>query len=266
MVQPTAVTVNIASVAPDAGSRRAEGVHDSASVQESTAHATSRYPVTPWSSQKLYRPFVKWALFIGLTLGSATGAGMLLGRAFGLEAGLWWLTHAQSHGIAQLFGFAGLFTMGVAFHVVPRFRNSDTAFPWPQRVTLLLTVAGVVLRMAGQSIEDMTAVSSTLLVASGVSILVAVLTFAGVIAFTLSGDVQSEARSSCGSLPGLRGRWQPRPCIWRSQCAWQRTASLSVMVRGTGRLLRQVFKGSSCASSWGSACGPSAASWGSARL
>ena len=163
-----------------------------------------RYPVTPWSEQRLYRPFVKWALIIGLTLGSATGAGMVLGRAFGLEIGIWWLTHAQSHGMAQIFGFAGLFTMGVAFHVVPRFRNAALRFPWPQRATLWLVAGSTVARFAGQSINA-TAVSSPLLVISGVMLLAGVAVFAATL-----GPVLLRGRTARGPAE----RWIAAGLAW----------------------------------------------------
>ena len=95
----------------------------------------------------------------------------LVALAVGSERGLWYVTHAQSHGMVQIFGFAGLFTMGVAFHVVPRFRNGSISYPWPQRVTLWSTVIAIVLRFTGQSFEAQPA-SGNLLISAGVLLLV----------------------------------------------------------------------------------------------
>jgi hypothetical protein len=65
-----------------------------------------------WSSQRLYRPFIRASLIIAVTLGFSTGAAILIMPLLGMDRSLTWVTHSQSHGIAQLFGWAGLFVMG----------------------------------------------------------------------------------------------------------------------------------------------------------
>ena len=145
----------------------------------------SRYTVTPWSVQRLYRPYVRASIWVAILLGFGTGAGMLAAPAFGADRALWYVVHAQAHGVAQLFGWAGLFAMGVAFHVVPRFRNGSVDFPWPQRAILVLILGGVTLRFFGQSLHRR-AVSGPMLEASGVALLVAVVIFAVVLARTLA--------------------------------------------------------------------------------
>lgn len=96
---------------------------DQKRVQPQTPERSGRYPVTPWSEQRIYGSFVISSLLIALTLGFITGSGMLIAEWVGIDQGIWWITHAQAHGMAQIFGFTGLFTIGVGFHVVPRFRN-----------------------------------------------------------------------------------------------------------------------------------------------
>jgi uncharacterized protein involved in response to NO len=145
---------------------------------------SSCYPVTPWSAQRLYRPFVWASLAVALTLGFTTGAGMLLAPFFAFERGVWWLTHAQAHGMAQLFGFAGLFTMGVAFHVVPRFRNGSIRFPWPQRLSLTAILLSLVLRFVGQAVIGYPT-AGVILIGSGVLLLVGAVVFAFTIISTL---------------------------------------------------------------------------------
>lgn len=136
-----------------------------------------RYPVTPWSAQRLYRPFVRASLAVALTLGFTTGAGMLLAAALGVDRGIWWVTHTQAHGMAQLFGFAGLFTMGIASHVVPRFRNGSIWFPWPQRASLTLVLLAIVLRFTGQMVNEHPA-TGILAILSGVLLLAGALVYA----------------------------------------------------------------------------------------
>ena len=63
--------------------------------------------------------------------------------ALGLSVGRSRVTHFQSHGGAQIFGWAGLFLISMAFHIVPRIRNTSIAFPWPQRIALILILLAV---------------------------------------------------------------------------------------------------------------------------
>lgn len=139
-----------------------------------------RYAVTPWSVQRLYRPFIWTSLLVALIYGFGTGAGMMFAPAFGIDRGLWWIVHGQAHGVAQIFGWAGLFLMGVSFHVVPRFRNGPMDFPWPQRVVLTLIVLGVSLRFFGQSLHRRP-FSPDMLEASGVILLSGMLLYAVVL-------------------------------------------------------------------------------------
>lgn len=107
-----------------------------------------RYSATPWSKQRLYRPFIRAALLVALTLGFGTGvavlAELLVGRTL-----VPLHRPVAVHATAQVYGWAGLFIMGVGSHIVPRFRgNARIAFPWPQRMALSLVLAGVVLSAA----------------------------------------------------------------------------------------------------------------------
>ena len=163
-----------------------------------------RYAVTPWSAQRLYRPFVWASLLVALIYGFGTGAGMMFAPAFGINRGLWWIVHGQAHGVAQIFGWAGLFLMGVSFHIVPRFRNGPMDFPWPQRAVLALVVAGVTLRFFGQSLHRRS-FSPELLDASGVLLLAGVLIYAIVIGRAL--------------IRGQNRRTQTEAWLW-SAIAW----------------------------------------------
>ena len=132
-----------------------------------------------WSSQRLYRPFIRASLIIAVTLGFSTGAAILIMPLLGMERSLTWVTHSQSHGIAQLFGWAGLFVMGFAYHVVPRFFSSSIRYPLPQRTSMWLVVIGLLLRFTGQSMYK-TAFADPLVLAGGISL------FAGLAVFALT--------------------------------------------------------------------------------
>lgn len=131
-----------------------------------------------WSAQRLYRPYVRVAIVVALSLGFSTGAGALLLPALGVARGTWWITHIQAHGAVQIFGWAGLFTMGLAWHVVPRFRNTAQSFPWPQRATLALVLAGIVMRFTGQTAppgpaSHLVAIAGAAAILGGVAVFVA---------------------------------------------------------------------------------------------
>ncbi len=132
----------------------------------------------------IYRPFIAVSLAIALTMGFTTGTALLLASSLELPIGLWWITHAQGHGVAQLFGWAGLFTMGVAYHVVPRFRNTSLALSRLSIPSLVLVASGVFLRQVTQGLSQYPAVGA-LLVFSGVVLLLGVIFFALVIFLTL---------------------------------------------------------------------------------
>ncbi|MBI4336969.1 MAG: DUF1858 domain-containing protein [Chloroflexi bacterium] len=132
----------------------------------------------------VYRPFIIASLAIALTMGFTTGAALLLAPLFRLPGGTWWTTHAQGHGVAQLFGWAGLFTMGVAYHVVPRFRNTRLALPRLAPLSLALVLAGIVLRQITQGLSSMPW-AAALLVVSGVCLLLGMAAFAASLGLTL---------------------------------------------------------------------------------
>ncbi len=92
-------------------------------------------------------PFFAAALVIALTFGAALGALVLASRHLpwpglsptALE------TARLVHGHAQVFGFATLFVMGVAYHALPRMSGTALGHVRLARATLWLQVGGVVL-------------------------------------------------------------------------------------------------------------------------
>jgi hypothetical protein len=129
-----------------------------------------------WSSQRLYRPFIRASLIIAAVLGFSTGAAILIMPLLGMDRSLTWVTHSQSHGIAQLFGWVGLFVMGFGYHIVPRFFGSPIRYPLPQKLSMWLVIAGLLLRFMGQSLYK-TSLADPLVAIGGV------LLFAGLLVF-----------------------------------------------------------------------------------
>jgi hypothetical protein len=98
------------------------------------------------------------ALAAALIAGFGLGVWLLLARTWGVPMfGVSWLVLVQVHGLVQLFGFAGLFLIGVALHVLPRFRGAP---PAPVRLVVAIfatTVVGLAVRAVAQPFTDLPA-------------------------------------------------------------------------------------------------------------
>jgi hypothetical protein len=121
---------------------------------------------------QLHRPFFLAALALVLTLGATWGATLLwrigLGGSF-TAAGA---HEVNAHGLAQIYGWVGLFIMGFAYTVFPRMWRS----PAPSRTlaTLALTanVAGVLVSALGMRLSGTWAAAAPVaLLGSGMIIL-----------------------------------------------------------------------------------------------
>lgn len=121
-------------------------------------------PISPETvaRENLYRRFLKAALLFTFTGGTALGAWALVlmalrGQLGGIGRGL-----IQVHGHYQLFGWVGLFVVGVAYHILPRL--SAMALPSYRLASLsfVLLVAGTILR-AGQALDPGDARTAVLL-------------------------------------------------------------------------------------------------------
>ncbi len=85
-----------------------------------------------------------------LTLGAGGGfvfaTILTITRLLNLPEGLWWSVLAQTHGHLQLYGWAGLFVLGVALHFLPRLRGAPLAFPQLLPWFLAAQVSSLLLR------------------------------------------------------------------------------------------------------------------------
>lgn len=102
----------------------------------------------------VYKLFIKGALsflMFGSSLGLTAMLLMLtftsLGARSGFPWGVWWAHITPIHGHIQLFGFAALFIMGIAYHVVPRFLMTELYNAAMARASFYLMVSGVLLSM-----------------------------------------------------------------------------------------------------------------------
>ena len=101
-------------------------------------------------SEQLYKRFIAAALLVALTVGFTLGAINLTriaaARSYSDISGVL----KQIHGHAQIFGWVGLFIMGVAFHAVPRFKMVALPSLRAANACLALMVAGIVVRTFAQ--------------------------------------------------------------------------------------------------------------------
>ncbi|MGD0059269.1 MAG: hypothetical protein ABSD58_07610 [Verrucomicrobiia bacterium] len=105
---------------------------------------------TELASENLYKRFVFGALFVALTAGFGLGVVNLtrisLAQSYYEISGVL----KQIHGHAQIFGWVGLFIMGVAFHAVPRIRMQPLRPAGAAKWCFVLMLAGVLVRVIAQ--------------------------------------------------------------------------------------------------------------------
>ncbi len=170
---------------------------------------------TPSSAEKARQePFRRVAPLLRAALLLGAGGGFLLAmiltltRAFSLPLGAWWTALAQAHGHLQLYGWAGLFVIGVAFHFLPRLRGAPLAAP--RLVPWLLggQVTALLIRALSQPLLAATgeAVWRILLVLSGVLECAALVTAAALLLLTArSGPPLATRQAFKGILPFIAG-------------------------------------------------------------
>lgn len=97
----------------------------------------------------LVTPLLRAALLLGAAGGFVLASVLSLSLALKLPLGSWWSAVAQAHGHLQIYGWAGLFVLGVAFHFLPRLRGAPLR--WPRAIPWLLAVLVIALVLRGLS-------------------------------------------------------------------------------------------------------------------
>lgn len=95
-------------------------------------------------------PLLRSALLIGPCGGFLFATILTITAAFHRNTGAWWVALAQAHGHLQLYGWAGLFVLGVALHFLPRLRGAPLAAPQLVPWIVGLQVASIVVRGVSQ--------------------------------------------------------------------------------------------------------------------
>ena len=74
-------------------------------------------------------PFLWWAIGLALVGGFGLGTALFLAPAFGLPIGPWWPAAVRAHGHVQLYGWGGMFALGVGLYFLPRLRGCPPPSP-----------------------------------------------------------------------------------------------------------------------------------------
>ncbi|HXG41193.1 MAG TPA: hypothetical protein VNL95_00480 [Dehalococcoidia bacterium] len=98
----------------------------------------------------LHLLFVAGALLAALAAGFSLGVLLALARSGVGDLGQRWPALAQAHGHAQLAGWAGLFVMGMAYRLGPRFAGAPPVAFAPAVASFGAVALGLVSRLLGQ--------------------------------------------------------------------------------------------------------------------
>lgn len=95
-------------------------------------------------------PFLWWAIGLALLAGFGLGMALFLHLAAGRPTGLWWVAAAQAHGHVQLFGWGGMFALGIGLYFLPRLRGCPSPNSTVVRAAALVLGVGLALRALAQ--------------------------------------------------------------------------------------------------------------------
>ena len=95
-------------------------------------------------------PLLKTALLMGVGGGFLLATILTVTYGLAVPLGAWWEALAQAHGHLQLYGWAGLFVLGVALHFLPRLRGTPLVGAYLVPWLLGVLIASLVLRAVSQ--------------------------------------------------------------------------------------------------------------------
>lgn len=112
-------------------------------------------PSPPAEAADSYRYFLRAAALLGMISGAALGAIALThlatwGYTGSMPVGNGWAALIQAHGNAQLFGWTGLFVIGIALHSLPRMLQRPAPAPAAARAIFALVLGGLLAGLVAQ--------------------------------------------------------------------------------------------------------------------
>src|SRR5579872_616676 len=133
-------------------------------------------------------PYLRAALLLASGGGFALACILTLAPLSGMPLGLWWEAVVQTHGHLQLFGWAGMFVIGVALTFLPRLSGTPLAHPPLLPWILGWLVASLLLRFMSQPLFVLTGwlLWNILLIISGVLEILGLVTVFFLIVQTIS--------------------------------------------------------------------------------
>lgn len=145
---------------------------------------------------------VKTALLMGACGGFVLATILTLTRALPMPLGTWWEAVVQAHGHLQLYGWAGLFVLGVALHFFPRLCGAPLTGARFVPSLLSLAVVGLVLRAISQPLLAMTPafVWRLALVASGLFEVAAIVSILSLMILTALHGPRPQTRPAYWSI------------------------------------------------------------------
>jgi metal-sulfur cluster biosynthetic enzyme len=138
----------------------------------------------PSQVRQLYFIGIATSLAIAILGGLPLGILVALGGARDMGLGVHWAPLIQAHGHLQIVGFAAIFIAGVAYHVLPRFKNTELRTRRVGLASIVLLASGSILRTTTQPWADSAGVD-LLFALSAVIELAGALAFASVVVRTV---------------------------------------------------------------------------------
>jgi hypothetical protein len=136
------------------------------------------------SADTIYRPFFRAGIAVVLTLGATWGVLLLVRTAFLKSFTAISVHEINAHGHAQIFGWVGLFVMGFAYQMFPRFKGTKLAHPRWAFHTLWLMLGGLVVRSILEPLVSIWPWLATPTVAASVAEVIAVAIFVAIVTAT----------------------------------------------------------------------------------
>jgi cbb3-type cytochrome oxidase subunit 1 len=178
----------------------------------------------------LYKRYVFGALFVALTAGF--GLGLVNLTRIALAQSYYEISGVlkQIHGHAQVFGWVGLFVMGVSFHAVPRMKMQPLRHVHAARSCFWLMLGGVLLRVIAQPLARNSVAAAALLI-SGAMELAAISVFV----WLLGGSVvrSQQEREPYEKFIGASVAWFAVLGLWNFwivlQMVWKRSVGIPAL-------------------------------------
>ncbi|MCC6425069.1 MAG: NnrS family protein [Phycisphaerales bacterium] len=140
-------------------------------------HVAQTTPPVVQLANAIHRRFFVAAIALVMTFGATWGAWLLwrigfLGNFTGIS-----VHEINAHGHAQIFGWVGLFMMGIGYQVFARFWQTTLTAPRLVIPVFVAMTAGIVLHTIGQATADQWSAAVPISTVGGVLELAAIITF-----------------------------------------------------------------------------------------